>query len=609
MDGARSYSMMDSTTFVYSSTGNENVDPWPLGDVVVVKTINDTLKWSRISLDKGHYDNCSSGDINNDGLIDVVTMHMGTNSMRNGNHDYWWGIDGMIPYTQNPDGSFSENQNIISDPNQWGDNTWPGNHSAGAVLVANVMNDNKPEIILADYGFNPSSPSIRYNFAIFGFNEIIKKYQYIKSPKDLGIFSNYSQGATSMKAADFNKDGQLDIAIATEGSLENGKPGGVVQIWLNKENGDFTPDQKIICDPDSVSIREFEIGDVNKDGWDDIILNGGSGFAVVGGGMGAGAYVNLGPLIWLNNKGQLEPFSEQLQVNKFSLPQFIGGPIMNPVKAFYIDGKFSFMGFQRGCNLERCNVDTTNNFNLYEFSVIFCDKEKKPLFNTTQNSFCTGDSLKLTITNVNKGDSLKWYYGNKSDISNVVNKIFNDSLKIYVTRTDSIGCIYSSDTIQLKKYAIPGSPSLVRDTANNIVASINGITWYKDGVKIADTTQKIKPTTNGIYTATTTQNGCTSILSQGYNYLTNAIANLPNGEYFKISPNPTSGELNINFRISSTKDVYISVMDINGRAVLLNKIIESESKVNLGSISKGNYIIQVKDKTGKLLFSQKIIKD
>jgi hypothetical protein len=37
--------------------------------------------------------------------------------------------------------------------------------------------------------------------------------------------------------------------------------------------------------------------------------------------------------------------------------------------------------------------------------------------------------------------------------------------------------------------------------------------------------------------------------------------------------------------------------------------VESGSKVNLGAISKGNYIIQVKDKTGKLLLSQKIIKD
>ena len=233
----------------------------------------------------------------------------------------------------------------------------------------------------------------------------------------------------------------------------------------------------------------------------------------------------------------------------------------------------------------------------------------KPKFNTTKFSFCSGDSLKLSITNVNKGDTLKWYFGTKSDITNVANKTFTDSSKVFVTRTDSLGCMISSDTIQLKKYAIPSSPSLARDTANNLVASINGITWYKDGVKITDTTQKIKPTTNGIYTATTTQNGCTSALSQGYYYITNGVANLTNGEYFKISPNPTSGELNINYKISSSKNVSISVFDMNGRAVLLNKKVESGSKINLGSVSEGNYIIQAKDGSGRLISSQKLVKE
>ena len=250
-----------------------------------------------------------------------------------------------------------------------------------------------------------------------------------------------------------------------------------------------------------------------------------------------------------------------------------------------------------------------NSFFTQDTVYIPCGIKEKPLFSTTKPSFCSGDSLRLSITNLNKGDTLKWYFGSKSDISNVANKTFTDSSKVFVTRTDSLGCIISSDTIQLKKFSIPGSPSLSRDADNNLVSNSTGITWYKDGVKIADTTQKIKPTTNGIYTATITQNGCTSSISQGYYYLTNAVANLSNGEYFKVSPNPTSGELNINHNISSSRDINISIFDINGRAVLLNKKVESGSKVNLGAISKGNYIIQVKDKTGRVLLTQKIIKD
>jgi hypothetical protein len=156
---------------------------------------------------------------------------------------------------------------------------------------------------------------------------------------------------------------------------------------------------------------------------------------------------------------------------------------------------------------------------------------------------------------------------------------------------------------------IPVIPILSRDSDNNLVSNSTGNIWYKDGVKIADTTQKIKPTTNGIYTVTTTQNGCTSALSLGYYYLTNAVVNVSNGEYFKISPNPTSGQLNINYKISSSRNITISVFDINGRAVLLNKKVESGSKINLGSVSKGNYIIQVKDGSGRLIASQKFVKE
>jgi hypothetical protein len=293
-------------------------------------------------------------------------------------------------------------------------------------------------------------------------------------------------------------------------------------------------------------------------------------------------------------------------------------------------GKFSYQdGFKNWYNPKETSSNIGNDFmladidkdgtselihhpfigtNLIIFKLYDC-KKSKPTFSTSIYQICAGDSLKLSVTNISKGDTLKWYFGTKSDLSNISSKTFSDSTKLFVTKTDSLGCTVSSDTIQIKKINIPSSPNLTRDTANNLISSINGITWYKDGVKISDTTQKIKPTTNGIYTATTTQNGCTSALSQGYYYLTNAVANLSNGEYFKVSPNPTSGELNINYKISSSRNITISVFDINGRAVLLNKKVESGSKINLGSVSKGNYIIQVKDGAGRLISSQKLVKE
>ena len=180
----------------------------------------------------------------------------------------------------------------------------------------------------------------------------------------------------------------------------------------------------------------------------------------------------------------------------------------------------------------------------------------------------------------------------------------------YVSQQNTnTGCESPRAKITVKINPLPSSPSLSRDSDNNLVASSNGITWYKDGVKITDTTQKIKPTSSGNYTATTTQNGCTSAASANYYYLTSAVANLSNDEYFKISPNPTSGEINLNYHFRSIKEIYVSVIDVTGRSIISNKKVSNGSKLNLGSSAKGNYIIQVKDKTGRLLVTEKILKN
>ena len=590
MDGARNYSFFDTLgNFVYANTGSEVPQPWPLGDLVVVNTNNDKLKWTKVNIEKAFYHSVGSGDLNGDGLTDVVGLHMWST---------YWG-DNLHPFIQNLDGSFREDKTLISQ------SVFKNRSSSGAVLVTDIINDKTPEIIRGSYGYTGSNGEIRYAFEILGYDLVTKQFIKKYEPDNLGMFSyltNGGQGATSIKSSDFNNDGFKDLVICSEGTLTNGKNGSIIQIWLNSQNGRFIPDQYIQNNADdSLNIREFEIADIDNDGWMDVIMHGMGGvlFREEMPGTKYNYFFKINNLIWKNTRGKFNILQDKLNV----YDQNNIGAIWNSnfLKGFLINGKLKFIGFENGF------TNKTNN--LYEITVNFCNDLIKPTFNTTKYSFCTGDSLKLSITNVNKGDTLKWYFGSKSDISNVANKTFTDSSKVFVTRTDSIGCIISSDTIQLKKFAIPSLPTLSRDSENNLVSNSIGNIWYKDGVKITDTTQKIKPTSNGIYTATTTQNGCTSALSQGYYYLTNAVANLTNGEYFKISPNPTLGELNINYKISSSRNISISVFDINGRAVLLNKKVESRSKVNLGSISKGNYIIQVKDGAGRLISSQKLVKE
>jgi hypothetical protein len=233
----------------------------------------------------------------------------------------------------------------------------------------------------------------------------------------------------------------------------------------------------------------------------------------------------------------------------------------------------------------------------------------KPIFNTTKLSFCSGDSLKLTVTNINKGDSLKWYYGTKSDLTNVSNKTFTDSTKLFVTRTDSLGCVISSDTVQIKKYGIPSAPSITRDTANFLLSGAMGTTWYKDGSVITDTTQKYKPTAAGSYTAKTTTNGCTSVMSAAYYYLVTDIINLSKDEFIKLAPNPFINQLNFDFVVKGYQRLNIDVFDIaSGTKVASQPNLTAGSRITLGHLSSGAYVIKVTSTDNKISYQFKMVK-
>jgi hypothetical protein len=233
----------------------------------------------------------------------------------------------------------------------------------------------------------------------------------------------------------------------------------------------------------------------------------------------------------------------------------------------------------------------------------------KPLFNTNKYSFCAGDSIKLSISNVNKGDSLKWFYGSKSDLTNVVNKTFTDSTKLFVIRTDSLGCVNSSDTISIVKNAIPKAPVIARDTANYLVANINGISWYKDGVALTDTVQKIKPIVGASYTAKTTQNGCTSSLSAPYYFIVTDIINLSADEFIKLAPNPFKNQLNFDFVVKGYQRLNMEVYDIaSGAKVASKQNLTPGMPIYLGQLSAGTYVIKVTSSDLKISYQFKMVK-
>jgi hypothetical protein len=290
-------------------------------------------------------------------------------------------------------------------------------------------------------------------------------------------------------------------------------------------------------------------------------------------------------------------------LNDFYLEDFNNDKKLDFLGFSNVDNKFqSFMlnkyGFKDGLKLNIA-MSTFTQCNI-----------SKPIFNTNKYSICGPDSLKLTVTNINKGDTLKWYFGSKSDLTNVSNKTFLDTTKLFVTRTDTLGCVISSDTIQITKSSIPASPVIIRDTSNSLVSNASiGNLWYKDGTAITDTTQKIKPSAAGSYTVKTTQNGCVSALSSPYYFLVTDVVNLSANEFIKLAPNPFINQLNFDFVVKSYQRLNLEVYDLaTGMKVASRQNLTAGMPITLGQLSAGTYIIKVSSNDNKIIQQFKMVK-
>ena len=178
-----------------------------------------------------------------------------------------------------------------------------------------------------------------------------------------------------------------------------------------------------------------------------------------------------------------------------------------------------------------------------------------------------------------------------------------------VTLTNSNGCISEVGSGTAIIQPIPNTPIITRDNTGFLISGSTGTTWYKDGIALADTSQKYKPLTQGNYTAKITLNGCSGAISNAYYYLVTDIINLSEDEFIKLSPNPFIGFLNLEFKLKSYQKLNVQVIDVsNGNIVYSLNDIFSGSKLQLSNLSAGIYVVRVKTNDSKKSYQFKMIK-
>lgn len=182
----------------------------------------------------------------------------------------------------------------------------------------------------------------------------------------------------------------------------------------------------------------------------------------------------------------------------------------------------------------------------------------------------------------------------------------------YVAQQDtSSGCASDRAKLVVTIKALPAKPTIVLDASYNLVSNAStGNQWYKEGAIVAGATAAtFKPSSNGTYSVKVTSGGCSSDMSANFNYLITAMSSLAKEEFVTLSPNPFTDELRINYYLVNSTTASISVLDLSGRMVIENKEIGPESSLHLRDLPAGIYVVRLLDSDGRLLYTQKIVKN
>lgn len=165
-----------------------------------------------------------------------------------------------------------------------------------------------------------------------------------------------------------------------------------------------------------------------------------------------------------------------------------------------------------------------------QISIVAADVLVNGLPLSSFTSFCEGGSLDLSVANKSVGVTYTWYNGNDIITTNPFIVPSNQTtMSLRMIATDNTDAKCPAEAVALDKSItkgstpgqpnITGNPTLCDGTTDlTIVPAVPGTytyTWYKDGVKMTETTPTITVTTPGVvYTASVTNaTGCTSSLA------------------------------------------------------------------------------------------------
>ncbi|MDC0643863.1 FG-GAP-like repeat-containing protein [Flavobacteriaceae bacterium] len=319
--GPRDFESFDDGRLALASHGLEPPNrSFPLGYLWELSGVGtDDLRFNKISDYKGFWHNVAVGDLNRDNIQDVVSVQMGNSIGDLNPFHIFFGTENQTYEKVNTDDFFETNVGIRIP-------------TAGSIAINDIDNDGNMDIILAAYASHlyDSEESHgdlygqKFGVEIYSDTDGNGRYEKINYAIPLGTFEYTEMGASGIKIEDLNLDGNLDMVLFYEGSIDPNLKGippyeNYIDVFLNNGERGFTVNTIFEKSQTEISGREFVLLDVDNDGDKDIALKSWQfGFDDINldlrnpSSASASNVLNFSHLIYINNNGDFNRVGKDL---------------------------------------------------------------------------------------------------------------------------------------------------------------------------------------------------------------------------------------------------------------------------------------------------------
>lgn len=223
----------------------------------------------------------------------------------------------------------------------------------------------------------------------------------------------------------------------------------------------------------------------------------------------------------------------------------------------------------------------------------------------SDNEICAGTEVQLSATATGGTTYTYSWTSNPPGFTSIQQNptVSPETTTTYTVTVSSDGCSASS-SVWVSVFGIPETPVITVSGDTLYSSSESGNQWFYEGDLVPGATaQYYVPDQNGSYQVQVSdENGCSSELSEIFEFIQSVFRESESGLSFRILPNPTHGQVCLEGDFTEASNFSVWIIDTKNRI-----IVNGENLVtfDLSEFENGIYFLVFK--TGETVLTKKIV--